>query len=276
MKFFSTKKPAATSTGGDSNGEGSGDSMRAVWDAKARENAMFFIHSTLDYAHTDEEEFWASGPENLDRTLAPFDRAILATDRVIEIGCGIGRMTKAIAGRAAHVLGVDVSAEMVDRARQALADVPNVDFMVGNGVDLSGVEDASTDVAYSFIVFQHIPDPRVTCRYIEDIGRVLRPGGWAVFQVSEQPEIHQRESWESAESFSDRVNKLLGRQPRGCLEAQWLGSAVRREDLLAALARGGLVLDATFGDGTQYCMVSAHRPALSTPSSSGTDPASPG
>ena len=240
---------------------GSGEAMRSYWDTKARENAMYFIHSTLDYAHTDEAEFWASGPDNLDRTLEPFARAIEPTDRVIEIGCGIGRITRAIAARAAQVLGVDVSKEMIDRARVALADVPNIELMVGNGEDLRGVPDASMDVAYSFIVFQHIPDPKVTCRYIEEIGRVLRPGGWTVFQVSELPEIHRREAWEGREPITTRVARLFGSKPRGCLEPQWLGSAVRREDLLAALTRGGLVLDDTFGDGTQYCMVSAHRPS---------------
>jgi SAM-dependent methyltransferase len=241
------------------NAEANDLAMREYWDAKARENAMFFIHSTLDYAHTDESEFWASGPDNLDRTLEPFDRTIQPTDRVIEIGCGIGRVTKAIAERAAHVLGVDVSSEMIDRAREALAGVENVELAVGNGRDLSGVADASMDVAYSFIVFQHIPDPQITCGYIEEIGRVLRPGGWTVFQVSERPEIHRRETWETEDTLKTRLGRLFGSRPRGCLEPQWLGSAVSREDLSNALIRAGLVLDATIGDGTQYCMVNAHR-----------------
>ncbi|HEX4175424.1 MAG TPA: class I SAM-dependent methyltransferase [Acidimicrobiales bacterium] len=251
MKPFSTAKV---------NTEPNERAMREYWDARARENAMYFIHSTLDYAHTDQAEFWASGLDNLDRTLEPFSRTIEPTDRVIEIGCGIGRLTKAIADRAAHVLGVDVSSEMIDRAREALAGVENVEFAVGNGRDLSGVADASMDVAYSFIVFQHIPDPQITCRYIEEIGRVLRPGGWTVFQVSELPEIHRRETWTDRDTLKARLGRLFGSRPRGCLEPQWLGSAVSREDLTDALTRGGLVLDATLGDGSQFCMVNAHRP----------------
>jgi SAM-dependent methyltransferase len=256
MKPFSTTR---TSVGNEAEGA-NGQGMRAYWDGKARENAMYFIHSTLDYAHTDEAEFWASGPDNLDRTLEPFSRTIGPTDRAIEIGCGIGRLTRAIADRAAHVTGVDVSVEMVVRARQALAGVANVELLVGNGLDLSGIEDASMDVAYSFIVFQHIPDPQVTCRYIEEIGRVLRPGGWTVFQVSEQPEIHQRESWATDDSYTKRLGRFIGHKPRGCLEPEWLGSALSREELLSAIDRAGLVLHDTLGDGTQYCMVSADRP----------------
>lgn len=234
--------------------------MRDYWDAKARENAMYFIHSTLDYGDTDEAEFWASGPDTLDKTLEPFGRTILPSDEVVEIGCGIGRLTRALAQRARRVVGIDVSKEMIERARSALVDLANVDLLVGNGSDLGGVADASMDVAYSFIVFQHIPDPAVTCHYIEEIGRVLRPGGWTVFQISELHEIHRRETWKNSETLKSRVRRMQGRTPRGCLEPQWLGSALTPDELAGALDRAGLVLDGTIGDGTQYCGVNAHRP----------------
>jgi SAM-dependent methyltransferase len=221
---------------------------------------MFFIHNVLEYGDPDETSFWSSGPENLDATLAPFGRAIGSGDRVVEIGCGIGRMTRALAGRAAHVTGIDVSAEMIERARVALADLENVELLVGNGRDLAGVPDAGADVVYSFIVFQHIPDPSITCGYIREIGRVLRPGGWTVFQVSERPEIHRVASWRSERTVAARMRRVLGRRPRGVLDPRWLGSAVDRSDLLGAIAEGGLELDGTVGDGTQFCMVHAHRP----------------
>ncbi|MGH9029501.1 MAG: class I SAM-dependent methyltransferase, partial [Acidimicrobiales bacterium] len=248
---------AGSATGRDQLG------MRSYWDSKARENAMYFIHNTLDYTQTDEGAFWESGPDNLERTLAPFSRKILAADRVVEIGCGIGRITRAIAMRAAHVVGVDVSHEMIQRARLALADLDNVDLMVGNGLDLGGVDDASVDVAYSFIVFQHIPDPSITCGYIREIGRVLRPGGWTVFQVSELPEIHRRDTWVEGAGITSNVRQVLSgalrRRPRGCLAPQWLGSAVDRAELLGALDDGGLVFDDSVGDGSQFCLVNAHR-----------------
>lgn len=237
------------------------EGMRAFWDAKARENAMYYIHSELDYAHVDEKSFWDSGADNLDRTLGPFGVSIAPTDRVVEIGCGIGRMTRAIAAQAAHVVGIDVSAEMIDRGRRALADLDNVELMVGNGRDLHGIPDASADVVYSFIVFQHIPDPAITCGYIREIGRVLRPGGWTVFQVSEQPEIHRPETWARSENLRLKISQWLGRAPKGRLDPQWLGSALTRQQLLEALRDGGLEVISTGGDGTQYCFVHARRPA---------------
>ena len=241
-------------------------SMRAYWDAKAQENAMYYIHSVLDYRDTDVEGFWASGAEALEHTLGPFDVSIGPSDRVLEIGCGIGRITRALAGRAEKVTGVDVSQEMVERGRHELADVANVELVVGNGVDLGQFPDGAFDVVYSFIVFQHIPDPAITCRYIRDIGRVLRPGGWTVFQVSDFPEIHRAEFHRAILRLGPRLQRLLHRRERGCLEPQWLGSALSRPELLGALADGGLALDAPVGDGSQFCLVHAHKPEAETSS----------
>jgi SAM-dependent methyltransferase len=235
--------------------------MKAYWDAKARENAMYYIHSCLNYASTNEEEFWASGTDTLDRCLEPFGAAITADDVVVEIGCGIGRVTRPIAGRAARVVGIDVSAEMIDKGRQALADLANVELLVGNGRDLSDIGTASADVVYSFIVFQHIPDPAITCNYIREIGRVLRPGGWTIFQVSDLPALHQPETYAANKGLRKGMQRMLGKAPKGCLAPEWLGSAVSRPDLLAALGAGGLHVQKIIGDGTQYCVIHAVKPA---------------
>ncbi|MHB1710034.1 MAG: class I SAM-dependent methyltransferase [Acidimicrobiales bacterium] len=237
--------------------ERTGNSMRAYWDARARENAMFFIHTQLDYRETDESEFWASGVGTLDRTLAMRGLAIGPTDRVVEIGCGMGRITRPLANRACRVVGLDVSAEMIERAQLALHDLPNVELRVGNGYDLEGVPDSSADVVYSFIVFQHIPDPAITYGYIREIGRVLAPGGWALFQVSELPAIHRADAYRKDRTARTRLRRLAGRQPKGCLTAEWLGSAVTRVELLRAIEDGGLEFCGSVGDGTQYCFVHA-------------------
>jgi SAM-dependent methyltransferase len=234
--------------------------MRAFWDARARENAMWYIHTQLDYDSPDADEFWRSGGSNLDHTLDVFGLSFAGDERVVEIGCGAGRITRAIAARVAHVVGVDVSAEMIDRAKEGLADVANAEFAVGNGLDLEHLPDGGFDVAYSFIVFQHIPDPTVTCGYIAEMGRVLKPGGWALFQVSEQPEIHQARRW-TRPGLRQRLFGGFQASPEQCLDPSWLGSALSREQLLSALESGGLTLDKTVGDGTQFCLVLARKPA---------------
>ncbi len=137
--------------------------MAQYRDARTRENAMYYINSDLDYIRTDETRFWSSGAENLSDTLTPFGLALSGEDVVVEIGCGMGRMTRAIAAQASRVIGVDVSPEMIELGRRELQNLPNVELMVGSGCDLAGIGDNVADVAYSFVVFQHIPEPAITC-----------------------------------------------------------------------------------------------------------------
>src|SRR5258708_7581787 len=152
------------------------DDMRRFWDARARENAYYFINNNLDYWHTDEQAFWASGEE----TLALLERELgvqpAPSDVVLDLGCGVGRMVRVLAGHSRAVIGLDVAGEMLARAQELNGDLEHVTWVQGDGRSLDGVADASVDLVVSFVVFQHIPDPRVTLAYIRDMGRVLRPG----------------------------------------------------------------------------------------------------
>ena len=166
--------------------------MGRFWDARAREDALYFINNTLDYGDPDEERFWASGPHDLDALLELLGTRIEAADSIVEIGCGVGRMTRCLAERGADVRALDVSAEMLTRARAYNPGLDNVRWIPGDGASLAAIEAESADVCLSYVVFQHIPDPEITLGYVREIGRVLRPGGWAGFQVSDAPAIHRR------------------------------------------------------------------------------------
>jgi len=109
--------------------------MRDFWDAKARENALYFVNNELDFSDPDEARFWASGLEVLETLLGLFDLSIRPTDRVVEIGCGVGRITRPLAQRANQVTGVDVSPEMLRQCESALGDLRNVELIRGNGYD---------------------------------------------------------------------------------------------------------------------------------------------
>jgi SAM-dependent methyltransferase len=229
--------------------------MRKFWDRRARENPWFFISNELDYSDPDLNRFWASGEEDLDTILARLDATLQPSDRVIEIGCGAGRMTRAIAGRVAGVTGIDVSPRMLEIAREQNPQLDNVEWMLGDGSTLAGVPDTSADVCLSHIVFQHLPDPKLTLGYVREMGRVLTPGGRALFQVSNAPELHTP----PFEGPRLRWSALRGRWPRGQRSPAWVGSAVSLDDVRAAAADGGLEVERVVGEGTQYCFVRARR-----------------
>src|SRR5581483_10638421 len=132
------------------------DHMRRFWDARARENAYYYINNTLDYWRPDDERFWTSADDTLTLFEHELGTSPAAGDVVLDLGCGVGRMTRALATRARAVIGVDVSGEMIARARELNAGLRNVRWLQGDGRSLSGVDDASVDFVVSFVVFQHV------------------------------------------------------------------------------------------------------------------------
>ena len=67
------------------------------------------------------------------------------SDEVVEIGCGLGRLTRVIAGRAARVHALDVSREMLRQAQELNPHLSNVTWLHGDGTSLEGIEDGSAD-----------------------------------------------------------------------------------------------------------------------------------
>jgi methionine biosynthesis protein MetW len=226
--------------------------MERFWDARAREDAYYFVDSRLEYRSPDEEAFWAGGEEALDKLLGVLEAPpIEADDVVVDIGCGIGRLTRPLAGRASRVFALDVSSEMIERARRLNEHLDNVEWLHGDGESLQPVEDASVDVCVSHVVFRHIPDPAITLRYIAEMGRVLKPGGFAAFELSNKKEPHVHRS-------SGRLRPLaalVGRAPRGVTDEAWVGSFVALGDLRRTAAGAGLAVERIEGQGTDFCAV---------------------
>jgi SAM-dependent methyltransferase len=232
-------------------------SMRDFWDARAREDAYFFVDNRLRYGDPDLDEFWAGGEEVVDRILETLGADVEAGDRVIDIGCGIGRLTRALAGRGAEVVAIDVSPEMIERARDLNRDLDGVEWIAGDGRTLEPIAGASADAILSFVVFQHVPDPEITLGYVREMGRVLKPGGWAAFQISDLPEVHQRPSL--PQRLTGGLRRAFRGGPKGQDHPAWRGSAVPLERLRAVAAEVGLDTERVAGEGTQHCLVLLRR-----------------
>ena len=128
------------------------------------------------------EDYAARLPDN--RAEAPLDLAMVdafaaavnqdggADARILDAGCGAGRMSRYLLGRGCRVEGVDLSPGMVTMARR---DTPGVRFAVGSLADLPYADDGFDGVLlwYSTI---HTP-PAGQERIFAEVARVLRPGG---------------------------------------------------------------------------------------------------
>lgn len=160
--------------------------MREDWDARARENARYYVQT----AQTDwtDEAFFQSGEQTVREEILT-DMINICQDKdpkqmkVLEIGCGAGRVTRALSQLFGEVYAVDVSGEMIEQATRALQGHANAHVFQNNGTDLSVLPDLSYDFAFSSIVFQHIPSRAVIENYVREVSRLLRPGALFKFQV---------------------------------------------------------------------------------------------
>jgi ubiquinone/menaquinone biosynthesis C-methylase UbiE len=161
--------------------------MRSDWNGRAKENAQYYVQNEKE--QWDRREFFRSGEISVANDVMTDMAAICGGRRspldlrMLEIGCGVGRMTRMLARIFGHVTGVDISEEMIRQARENTADLENVDLLVGDGCTLAGLPDDGYDFAYSFIVFQHIPAYSVMASYCQEVYRVLKSRGLFKFQV---------------------------------------------------------------------------------------------
>jgi ubiquinone/menaquinone biosynthesis C-methylase UbiE len=94
-------------------------------------------------------------------------------DRLLDVGCGTGAASRAAASLAASVVGIDLSPEMIQNARDLAEDLDNVTFEIADAERLPFDDDAFTALLCSN-AFHHYPDPR---RAVDEMTRVLGPGG---------------------------------------------------------------------------------------------------
>jgi SAM-dependent methyltransferase len=155
----------------------------------------------------------------------------------VEVGCGPGRMTGALAERFDRVVAVDVSGGMLERAR---AGVPasNVDFRLVSGDRLDTVEDGLADTLVCYLVLQHLPERHVVVRHLGEFARVVAPAGVAFVQLPVLREGIRPRAWRLARTVALPVAAALQRGVTG--RAAYRGTRLTEAELQAALAGAGL------------------------------------
>lgn len=162
--------------------------MRGEWDACARGEWRHYIWAE---AADSEESFRASGERDYNRYVGKSLSALQidpANLIALEIGCGPGRVSEFLARDFHGLLALDLSKEMLKIGRERVP-AKNVLWLCGDGSSLAPLADNSLDFAFSLGVFQQIPDPATIADYVKDAARILKPGGWLIFQVMNHPHL---------------------------------------------------------------------------------------
>lgn len=247
------------------------EAMRRDWNMRARRDAFYYIASWR--RGWDTQEFFASGKVDYERLVAPvLTRFNFSPHRktMLELGCGAGRMTRSFASRFHHVLGFDISSEMIDRARNLLRGVDNIAWVQGNGVDLQNVGAESTEFVFSYLVLQHLPDIALAASYVREMLRVLRPDGLCLFQFNGAKRAYMnyrgRLAWGMADAlWSLRAGglgrgfaRLAGLDPE-MVGKSWHGVSVLASEISDIVRNaGGMVLD-VWGEDTPMAWCCARK-----------------
>ncbi len=138
---------------------------------------------------TSEADAWQkiimAGQEDLNdsaRTAVVLLDGIPSGEVALEIGCGVGRLMKEMVGKFQRVFGVDIAQGMVDHSKNYLRNYPQCEVLLGDGEHIP-MDDACVDFVYSYIAFQHMPTLEVIQTNVNEIARVLRPGGFCRVQT---------------------------------------------------------------------------------------------
>jgi ubiquinone/menaquinone biosynthesis C-methylase UbiE len=97
-------------------------------------------------------------------------------DRILEIGCGIGTVVHELSKKGHDIIGIDISSEAIEYGRKKYGDIS----LEVQAAETLPYENESFEVVLSFDLFEHIAE---IDKHISEVKRVLRPGGYYLFQT---------------------------------------------------------------------------------------------
>jgi len=216
--------------------------MRADWNRRAREDANYYV--AFGRRDQDESEFLSSAADVVRdmegelKRLSP--ETPISARRALEIGCGPGRLMRPLSRHFGEIHGVDVSDEIIARAREKLRDIPWAFAHHANGSDLAQFPSDHFDFVYSYAVFQHIPSAEIVYSYLRETVRVLKPGGVARLQINSLPGAER--------PHADGVDPT------------WEGVCISAGDVQRFTREQGIRLMALTGVDTQYLWTTWQKP----------------
>jgi len=159
---------------------------QAFWERHAQRDPLWAILSdpVKKGRKWDLPEFFETGRREIAvllYRLAELEIPI-AHGTALDFGCGVGRLTQALAEHFDQAVGVDISPTMIRLAEKLNTHSNHVRYVSNSRDDLSVFDAGSFDFIYSAIVLQHV-EPATTRRYLADFFRVLKKGGVLVFQL---------------------------------------------------------------------------------------------
>jgi SAM-dependent methyltransferase len=172
------------------------------WDRAAREDAFFNILTIpgKEGGRWTADEFFEHGRQEIDYVIERLNRLGFRDSRhrtAVDFGCGVGRLTQALANHYEVAFGVDASGEMIAQADKWAGEFDMAHrcvFFHNEEPDLRFVKAGTADIIYSMITLQHMPN-ELQKAYVQEFMRIISDDGVAVFEVPEGPDYEHPNSW---------------------------------------------------------------------------------
>ena len=162
---------------------------RSSWDRHATRDPR---DSTAAHDASSWEAYWRSGQRDFGLIMGRAkDAGLNATDCAVEIGCGLGRLTRVAAASFRQVTAFDISKEMLRRAEQE-SHGANISYRALDAGFWLPLPDRTADMVFAWTVFRHVPKT-VFARYVSESRRILKQHGCLIFeaQIREVGEIDE-------------------------------------------------------------------------------------
>lgn len=212
--------------------------LQRNWDRMGATDPLWAVSTAPEYKNGgwDEGDFFATGRDQVAdilRHAADLGLSLRYDGDALDFGCGVGRLTQALAGRFEQVTGVDIAPSMLEQARGFNQAGDRVRYVLNESEDLRSFSDESFDFVYSEIVLMHM-EPRYSRSYIREFVRVARPGGVITFQLPEPT---------SRQQLRDRIPRVLvyaGNKLRTVRTPMMEIYGVHRQEVVADLGSQGV------------------------------------
>jgi ubiquinone/menaquinone biosynthesis C-methylase UbiE len=187
--------------------------LQKNWESLAQADPLWSICTDPEKRSQkwDTEEFFATGKREVEKVLVYLRELGIQIDQespALDFGCGVGRLTRALACHFPDCWGIDISPTMVRLAEEFHRENQRCRFCVNESPDLRMFRDEFFGFIYTSIVFQHI-ERKYVKNYLLELARILKPGGIFVFQVVDRFQAGALEKLRHKLGVRRRLSRLL-------------------------------------------------------------------
>ena len=164
------------------------------WDKRVRTNPFLWMAEFV----SSVEDLRDSGARDLESLLATIPEATVTSARMLDVGCGIGRLTAVAKDKVAAIVAADISDAALQYAQTVVGEASSVSYFKLNGKDLAGLS-GPFDIIISFATLCHLT-PQVLLSYLSGCHELVAADGYVILQLY----VGTEHTFSEEDSFSIR------------------------------------------------------------------------